>query len=184
MAYGISPFTNAAYINYFLFFGIGLILQPYPSLAQCYKWNQNSCCKAGHDAHIKTVYSGLLSDTCIRNYPDLEFLYCLGCHNKQFEYVDVDAKKIYVCKDFAKTLWEANYDQCGIYLNGKPKIPQFEFDNVTMFLNHPNIKPPFFEDYTIDTKTTEGCLMSWGFRQTTVSTLVLLAVFLVQSILM
>lgn len=126
----------------------------------------------------------MLSDTCIRNYPDLEFLYCLGCHNKQFEYVDVDAKKIYVCKDFAKTLWEANYDQCGIYLNGKPKIPQFEFDNVTMFLNHPNIKPPFFEDYTIDTKTTEGCLMSWGFRQTTVSTLVLLAVFLVQSILM
>jgi len=162
----------------------GLPTKPYPSLTQCYKWNQNACCKAGHDAVIKSEYSSLLSDTCIRNYPDLEFLYCLGCHNKQFEYVDVDAKKIYVCKDFAKKLWKASYDQCGINLNGVPKIPKFEFYNVSTFLNHPTIKPPFFKDYTIDTETTEGCLDSWGFRQTTVSTLVLLAVFLVQGILM
>ena len=160
------------------------VLQPYPSLAQCYKWNQNSCCKAGHDATIKSAYTSLLSDTCVRNYPDLEYLFCLGCHNEQFEYVDVDAKKIYICKDFAKALWDADYDQCGINFNGVPKIPQFEFENVTMFLNDQNIKPPFFKDYTIDASTTEGCLKSWGFRRTAVSTLAILLVFLMQGILM
>ena len=68
-----------------------------PSLSQCYKWNLRDAAKAGHDAHIKSQYNALLSDTCVRNYPDLEFLYCLGCNNLQMKYVDVAEKKCNLC---------------------------------------------------------------------------------------
>lgn len=159
--------------------------KPYPSLAQCYKYNQESCCKAGHDAAIQSAYKNLLSDTCIRNYPDLETLYCLACNNEQPKYVDVANKTVYICKDFAKKLWTgANYDNCGINIGGTPKIPQFEFASVSEFLNHASIKPPFFGDYTIDVDATENCLASWGVRQATISTLALLVVVLFQGILM
>lgn len=100
------------------------------------------------------------------------------------EYVDVAEKKIYVCKDFAKQLWNANYDQCGINIGGIPKIPQFEFSNETEFLNHANIKPPFFSDYTVVTTSSEKCLSTGnGFRRMAISAMSVLFVFLVQGIL-
>ena len=101
------------------------------------------------------------------------------------KYVDIAEKKIYVCKDFAKQLWKANYDQCGINIGGIPKIPQFEFSNETEFLNHANIKPPFFSDYTVVTTSSENCLTTGsGIRKMAISVLPVLIVFLVQGILL
>ena len=78
-----------------------------PSLTQCYKYNQLSCCVAGHDAVIKegkwankleecdtshmltlcwvvfAAYDALWSTTCVREYANLEVLFCLGCNDLQ-----------------------------------------------------------------------------------------------------
>jgi hypothetical protein len=157
--------------------------KPYPSLAQCYKWNQEACCKSGHDAVISSKYSQLMSTTCIRTFPDLEFFYCLGCNNKQFKYVDVAQKKIQVCSEFAKKLWDtASYYQCGLNLGSGPTIiPEFEFDNATHFLNHASIKPPFFDDYTVVVGGGEGsCLTNVAIREFV--SVVTLAVWLVMQL--
>ena len=100
------------------------------------------------------------------------------------KYVDIAEKKIYVCKDFAKQLWKANYDQCGINIGGIPKIPQFEFSNETEFLNHQNIKPPFFSDYTVVTTSSENCLTTGSGMKMAISAVSVLIVFLVQGILL
>ena len=145
----------------------GLPMKPYPSLAQCYKWNQEACCKSGHDSVIQNKYADLMSATCLRTFPDLEFFYCLGCNNKQFQYVDVDAKKIQVCPEFAKKLWNtASYHQCGLNIGQGPTvIPEFEFSNATSFLNHASIKPPFFEDYEVVIGGSgESCLSNGAVR--------------------
>ena len=54
--------------------------QPFPSLTQCYKYNTEACCVSGHDKKIKDDYGGFLSDTCHREYQELEYYFCLGCH--------------------------------------------------------------------------------------------------------
>lgn len=147
----------------------GIPTKPYPSLAQCYKWNQGACCKSGHDAVIQAKYSNLMSTTCIRTFPSLEYFYCLGCNDKQMKYVDVAAKQIKVCGSFAKALWNtADYYQCGLNIGtgGSTVIPEFEFQNSTAFLNHPSIKPPFFSDYEVIVATGDGadCLTSTGTK--------------------
>ena len=38
---------------------------------------------SGHDKKIKDDYSGFLSDTCLREYQELEYYFCLGCHPSQ-----------------------------------------------------------------------------------------------------
>lgn len=54
--------------------------KPFPSLTQCYKNNQKACCVSAHDASIESEYTGLLSSTCLREYPFLEHFFCLGCN--------------------------------------------------------------------------------------------------------
>jgi hypothetical protein len=63
--------------------------KPFPSLTQCYKQNQQACCVSAHDAQIQGEYSELLSDTCVREYQDLEHYYCLGCNPRQSEFIDL-----------------------------------------------------------------------------------------------
>lgn len=83
------------------------LLQPVPSLTQCYKYNQEACCVAGHDTVIKTgnvprqrltvrlvarltrplvqraEYDAMWSPSCQREYANLELLFCLGCNLDQ-----------------------------------------------------------------------------------------------------
>lgn len=61
--------------------------KPFPSLTQCYKNNQESCCVSAHDATIEGSYGGLLSATCLREYQELEHYFCLGCNPKMFNYI-------------------------------------------------------------------------------------------------
>ena len=56
------------------------LAQPFPSLTQCYKNNQDACCVSGHDATIADAYSSILSSTCLREYSHLEHFFCLGCN--------------------------------------------------------------------------------------------------------
>jgi len=130
-------------------------LKPFPSLAQCYKYNTEACCVSGHDAQIQEHFSGLLSSTCLREFPDLEVYMCLGCHPSQPKFVDVTTKTIRVCKSFAELLFKKDkatgltkYDNCGLKYPGKGFIlPSFHFNSELAFLNA--YKPKLFEDFTI-----------------------------------
>lgn len=143
-----------------------IAFQPFPALTQCYKFNQKACCTSGHDATIKDSYSGLLSNTCLREFPNLEYFYCLGCSDAQATFVDVDRKVVHVCPSFSKQLWDdVDYDRCGLNLgtNAWPFVlPRIEYPNSTIFLNHQKIKPPYFRDYDIvvDDKDNENCFKS------------------------
>ena len=83
--------------------------KPFPSLTQCYKYNTNegACCKSGHDSHVSTEYSSLLSPACLREFDHLEFYFCLGCNSQQFQYTDeaTDPPQIRVCQTFANKLF-------------------------------------------------------------------------------
>jgi len=129
--------------------------KPFPSLTQCYKYNTEACCVSGHDAQIQEHFSGLLSSTCLREFPDLEVYMCLGCHPSQPKFVDVATKTIRVCKSFAELLFKKDkatgltkYDNCGLKYPGKGFIlPSFHFNSELAFLNA--YKPKLFEDFTI-----------------------------------
>jgi len=71
-------------------------LQPYPSLTQCYKNNQGSCCVSAHDASISTSYDELLSSACLRMFEDLEHYFCMGCNPEMYDFVqwyDIETKQ-------------------------------------------------------------------------------------------
>ena len=126
-------------------------------------------------------YAKLLSPTCMREFPHLEFFFCLGCNPQQPNFVDVENKQIRICKGYYDQIWAAsssttgdqttdsygnNYDLCGItdtYTNNvtgvektKVILPSNYFGNNEaaglLFLNH--FKPPFFEDYNISISTS------------------------------
>lgn len=65
----------------------GSTLQPKPSLSQCYKHNQEACCVSSHDTEIQNDYKDYLSGTCLREYDDLEFYWCLGCDPAMEAYI-------------------------------------------------------------------------------------------------
>lgn len=150
--------------------------KPFPSLTQCYKFNTLACCVSGHDSHIKSTYEGLLSSTCVREFPELEYYMCLGCNDRQPEYMGNNT--VYVCKKFAEKLFDKDptiYDGCG--LNLQPTLsdgsqastssfilPSRHYPNSTIFLN--DVKPPYFEGYNIEVvePTTHACLDSAGLR--------------------
>lgn len=148
--------------------------RPAPSLTQCYKYNTESCCVAGHDQKIKVEYKSLLSATCLREFPELEFYYCLGCHPEQSKYIGEDefgTPIVKVCETYANQLFEKGYSNCGLNLlvdnplvtadnpvadwnmsfipsdTRQVVMPHHVFENATEFLNA--MKPPYFEGYTI-----------------------------------
>jgi hypothetical protein len=126
--------------------------KPFPSLTQCYKYNTESCCVSGHDEEISNKFKGLLSSTCLREFPDLEVYMCFGCNPLQPKYVDTATKKIRVCKSFADALFastKSKYDACGLKdTTGKYILPSFHFQTSASFLNY--YKPPLFEGFSID----------------------------------
>jgi len=176
----------------FCFLYFFLNLQPFPALTQCYKFNQKACCTSGHDATIKDSYSSLLSNTCLREFPNLEYFYCLGCSDKQTMFVDIDRKEIHVCSSFAKKLWDdVDYDRCGLSLGDASwpyVLPRIEYSSATEFLNQPSIKPPYFQDYKIvvdEGENTDNCFhTSMATVRATVSTMAILLMSLLFSSLM
>jgi hypothetical protein len=156
-----------------------------------HKFNQKACCTSGHDATIKDSYSGLLSNTCLREFPNLEYFYCLGCSDSQAKFVDVDRRIIHVCPSFSKKLWEdVDYDRCGLNLGNAAWpfiLPRIEYPNSTVFLNNAKIKPPYFSNYLIvvDSKDNDNCFKSSmaSLRATVSTTVVILMGFLVSSLL-
>ena len=112
-----------------------------------------------------------MSVTCLREFPPLEYFFCLGCHDRQMKFVDVDNKKVHVCPSFAKKLWNhMDYDRCGLALGDSrtwPFIkPWAEYSSAQEFLNVDAIKPPYFDDYeiVIDSAESSNCFTSAGWR--------------------
>lgn len=144
--------------------------KPFPSLTQCYKHNQHSCCVSAHDAYIESEYANLLSSTCLRQFSYLEQYYCLGCNPDQGKWVvgndytyvtdgsgnavldsagelqwDFDMR---ICTSFMEFLYDpndedANYDKCGLLSNGIGYLPTSRYFNASQFIAA--IKPPYFE---------------------------------------
>lgn len=143
--------------------------KPFPSLTQCYKNNQLSCCVSAHDSHIESQYSSILSTTCLREYQALENYFCLGCYPEQGHYVvniGNDTSKgpeytvddtgagtftVAICKSFVQSLYDPlesngnyNYDNCGLLdENGVGYLPKERYANYSEFIEA--IKPPYFE---------------------------------------
>ena len=135
--------------------------KPFPSLTQCYKNNQRSCCVSAHDAYIESKYSEILSSTCLREFSYLEQYYCLGCNPDQGKWV-VDNQYSYagegdtpewnfdmrICTSFMKLLYDPtsdtyNYEKCGLLSDGVGYLPTARFANSSKFIAE--IKPPYFE---------------------------------------
>lgn len=124
-----------------------------------------------------------------REFPNLEFFYCLGCSDQQAEFVDVDRKIVHVCPTFAKELWnDIDYDRCGLALGGSSDwpfiLPRIEYSDATTFLNIDGIKPPYFSGYTVvvDEKDGSNCFASsMAAIHATLSTAVVLLLSVVVS---
>ena len=113
--------TNKPPAKVFTFQYFFLILQPKPSLIQCYKNNPSSCCNSLADKYISDVYSTLLSKSCARlsfylgrsfmknrSYPWLESYFCLACNPAQPLSTNTTTKVIKVCKSLMNSLWASD----------------------------------------------------------------------------
>ena len=142
------------------------VKKPFPSLLQCYKHNDKSCCVAAHDAAIRDGFGELMSESCLAQFPELADFYCAGCNPKQPLFTSTTNDQgltMRVCKSFADAIWNptsgdasdpTKYDHCGVN-TGKDDDPQIPGRHVgeaawnqTAFLNM--VRPPFFEDYHIE----------------------------------
>jgi len=142
--------------------------KPFPSLTQCYKNNQLSCCVSAHDAYIESQYASILSSTCLREYQLLENYFCLGCYPDQGKFLvndntttplspyklDDQGNGVFtlrICKSFVKELYNPknqgsyNYDNCGLLDpdTGEGYLPRERYANYSEFIEA--IKPPYFE---------------------------------------
>jgi len=136
--------------------------KPNPSLIQCYKNNPSACCNSLADSYISSIYNDMLSKSCARSYPYLEAYFCLACSPSQPYAVDSSAgvKTIQICKSLVEKFWSSditkrteNFDNCGMSVvwggedQGEVILPSTYFSTAQNFVD--TIKPPFFEDYTI-----------------------------------
>lgn len=64
-----------------------------------------ACCTITHDNYINEYLSSILTTSCMRKYPEFEYLMCFGCHPFESLYIDKVEKKIRVCKEFALKMW-------------------------------------------------------------------------------
>jgi hypothetical protein len=143
---------------------------PFPSLVKCYKYNNEACCVSVHDDFINNYISNILTDACLRKYNEFEDLMCFACHPLENYYLNETLKEIYICKDFAKRLWNATedeelkksttiFDNCGFkgdadifeeISDGRNYIIPSKNENLSSFEDFFNIiKIPFFEEYKL-----------------------------------
>lgn len=131
---------------------------PKPSLTKCYRYNTSACCVSAHDSSIQSVYESFLSSQCQREYDILEDYFCYGCNPNQSEHTDEETKVVRICEGYAKSLWGGdllkptkNFDNCGITTYWREDqitiVPSSEWANAYQFFWE--VKPPFFEDYSI-----------------------------------
>lgn len=121
--------------------------KPFPSLTQCYKYNTNTgaCCKSGHDQHIKNEYSALLSDTCLREFVNLEFYFCLGCNEKQYDFVTNKPEPILrVCKTFADMLFSPPDSEATANINSDSDPDSYERCGLNMKVQNKDTDPAAF----------------------------------------
>ncbi len=65
--------------------------------------------------------NNLLTPSCLRKYPELEDLFCLGCHPNEPAYVNRESKTIDICLTFVRNIWNSTdlsspttrFDNCG-----------------------------------------------------------------------
>lgn len=108
-------------------------INPYPSLSQCYNFNDLTCCNSVHDFFIKQKLINLLTSNCLTKYPELNNLFCLFCSPYQPYFANStlnsnNRQTINICKSFLNQLWtnSTNYES-GLY--DDLSQPTYKFDN-------------------------------------------------------
>ena len=176
---------------------------PFPSLAKCYKYNNEACCMSVHDEYIDGYISSILSEPCIRKYSDFENLMCFGCHPLENRYIDHDKKLIRICRNFALNLWNGPereeddyeslnkpttiFDNCGFKVdleilsdltNESYIIPSEKFSNFYDFFD--KIRIPFYEDYDIiiQNDTDDNCYNNSIYINNSILFIYLIIIFL------
>jgi len=115
--------------------------KPFPSLTQCYRHNEEACCKSAHDHLVKSALADLLAPACLKEYPMLEDLFCALCDSESVWNSDVptgvftgghvrlqgDTVHLVFCESFLKSLWgdqdldqaTTEFDNCGLLLDSE-----------------------------------------------------------------
>jgi len=120
--------------------------KPFPSLTQCYRHNEEACCKSGHDHLVNEALTSVLAPACLKEYPALEDLYCSLC-SKDSTYsrsedtplkgphMKLQESTVYIvlCNSFLDSLWGASldsftnvFDNCGLQLPENKSDPNSE----------------------------------------------------------
>lgn len=76
-----------------------------------------------HDEYIKNRTEALIHPKCDGEFEALQQLFCLACNEDEYKYINSTDKMIYLCQDFAESIWgdkynldapSKKYDICGI----------------------------------------------------------------------
>lgn len=147
--------------------------KPSPSLWKCYKYNKEACCVSTHDNTINLAYQRLLSPSCQRSFGDLEAYFCTGCNPTSGTYLDPMKRTFTICETFAKMVWgntlempSTSFDNCGLNTywreNSTTVMQSKEWPNAYAFFAE--VKPPYFEDYTVLVVSDDESCFSAGQR--------------------
>ncbi|CAG9322963.1 unnamed protein product [Blepharisma stoltei] len=148
-------------------------IDPNPSLVKCYRQNGDACCVSAHDQNIQSVYTEAFPTQCQREYDNMEDYFCFGCHPSQGKYTFESNQTIYMCKDYAESIWgekltkpSSHYDNCGMYTywraNPTTVMPSLEWKDGYAFFEE--VKPPYFENYTIVIREHNCFNSSWEIK--------------------
>jgi hypothetical protein len=139
-----------------------------PSLKTCYRNTRDSCCSSGHDEEIADKLKLLISEPCLEEYDHLIQYYCFACYSQSAKFAVNATKTLKICKSFAERVWaggeydlkslsdgkpRSTYDNCGLKYGPikdeeEVYIQSLEYPTYVQFFD--KIKPPFFENYTIE----------------------------------
>lgn len=98
---------------------------PKAGLQFCSMFRSNACCDPAIDAEIQGYYEELLyvSDLCASTRTQahiaLQYIFCFGCHPKQWKYTNTTSQVIRLCPSLATLADPVNFDDCGINLLGE-----------------------------------------------------------------
>lgn len=147
--------------------------KPSPSLWKCYKYNKEACCVSTHDNVINDAFESLMSSSCQRSFGDLETYFCTGCNPLSGKNINTVDRSLTLCRTFAEAVWgntlelpSDSFDNCGMNTywrkNSTTVMQSKQWPNAYAFFAE--VKPPYFEDYTIRIVSDDQPCFDAAFR--------------------
>ncbi|KAF4676639.1 lysophospholipid acyltransferase [Perkinsus chesapeaki] len=137
--------------------------KPYPSLTQCYMWNEKACCTASQDREITEAFKRLIPPPCLHIYPVISEMFCAYCgptaiREGPTNYVRYNETtgdvEIRLCESFLHKLWDDGelndlddrthvLDECGLIScrnisdDGRPPCKEYDTIFPAAKIQHP-----------------------------------------------